>query len=81
MTTVAHPIPSRSTHAMAALYGVEDDTLVAWQRFCAQTAETLRQQHDAERLSKALTLAQGGHVEVEDDGFAVVTSGTKLALI
>jgi len=65
-------------HHVAALYGVEDDTLVAWQRLCAQTAEALRQQHDAARLSKALALAQGGHVEVEDDGFAVVTSGTKL---
>jgi hypothetical protein len=63
---------------VAALYGHEDDTLIAWQRFCAQTAETLRPQHDPERLSKALALAQGSHVEVEDDGFAVVTSGTKL---
>jgi hypothetical protein len=65
-------------HTVAALYGHDDDTLVAWQRFCAQTAETLRQQHDAERLSKALALAQGGAVELEEDGFAVVTSGTKL---
>jgi hypothetical protein len=71
-------VPSRTAHAIAALYGVEDDTLVAWQRFCAQTAEALRQQHDAERLSKALALAQGGCVEVEDNGFAVVTSGTTL---
>jgi len=65
-------------HNVAALFGHEDDTLIAWQRFCAQAAEALRAQHDAERLSKALALAQGGHVEVEDDGFAVVTSGTKL---
>lgn len=78
MTSLPHPLPSRTAHAIAALYGVEDDTLVAWQRFCAQTAETLRQQHDAERLRKALALAQGGCVEVEDGGFAVVTSGTKL---
>ena len=78
MQTVPHAVPTRTAHAIAALYGVEDDTLVAWQRFCAQTAETLRQHHDAERLSKALALAQGGCVEVEDDGFAVVTSGTKL---
>jgi hypothetical protein len=63
-------------HTVAALYGHEDDTLMAWQRFCAQAAEALRAQHDPERLTKAL--AQGGHVEVEDDGFAVVTSGTKL---
>ena len=78
MATVAHPVPSRTAHAIAALYGVEDDTLVAWQRCCAQTAEALRQQHDAERLSKALALAQGGCVEVEDGGLAVVTSGTNL---
>jgi len=66
------------THNIAALYGHDDDTLVAWQRFCAQAAEALRAHHDPERLTKALALAQGGHVEVEDDGFAVVTSGTKL---
>jgi len=78
MASVPHPLPSRMAHTVAALYGVEDDTLVAWQRFCAQTAEALRQQHDAERLSKALALAQGGAVEVDDSGFAVVTSGTKL---
>ena len=78
MTSLPHPVPTRTAHAIAALYGVEDDTLVAWQRFCAQTAETLRQHHDAERLSKALALAQGGAVELEEDGFAVVTSDTKL---
>ena len=78
MATVPHPVPSRTAHNIAALYGHEDDTLLAWQRFCAQAAEPLRPQHDPERLSKALALAQGGHVEVEDDGFAVVTSGTKL---
>jgi len=66
------------TQNVAALYGHEDDTLIAWQRCCAQAAEALRPQPDPERLSKALALAQGGHVEVEDDGFAVVTSGTKL---
>jgi len=60
---------------VAALYGHEDDTLVAWQRFCAQAAEALRAQHDPERLSKALALAQGGHVALEDDGYAIVTSG------
>gem|GEM_PF-2482522 len=78
MASVAHPVPSRMAQNVAALYGHEDDTLLAWQRFCAQAAEALRAQHDPERLSKALALAQGGHVEVEDDGFAVVTSGTKL---
>jgi hypothetical protein len=78
MASVAHPVPSRIAQNVAALYGHEDDTLLAWQRLCAQTTEALRQQHDAERLSKALALAQGGHVEMEDDGFAVVTSGTKL---
>jgi len=78
MASVAHPVPSRMAHNVAALFGHEDDTLIAWQRFCAQAAEALRAQHDPERLSKALTLAQGGHVGVEDDGFAVVTSGTNL---
>ena len=78
MSSLPHPIPSRMAHNVAALYGHEDDTLLAWQRFCVQAAEALRAQHDPERLTKALALAQGGHVEVEDDGFAVVTSGTKL---
>ena len=78
MSSLPHPVPSRLAHNVAALYGHEDDTLIAWQRFCAQAAEALRPQHDPERLTKALALAQGGHVEVEDDGFAVVTSGTKL---
>ena len=78
MASVAHPVPSRMAHNVAALFGHEDDTLIAWQRCCAQAAEALRPQPDPERLSKALALAQGGHVEVEDDGFAVVTSGTKL---
>ena len=78
MASLPHPVPSRLAHNVAALYGHEDDTLMAWQRFCAQAAEALRPQPDPERLRKALALAQGGHVEVEDDGFAVVTSGTKL---
>ena len=78
MASVPHAVPSHMAQNVAALYGHEDDTLIAWQRFCAQAAEALRPQHDPERLSKALALAQGGHVEVEDDGFAVVTSGTKL---
>jgi hypothetical protein len=50
-------VPSRTAHAIAALYGHEDDTLLAWQRFCAQAAEVLRPQHDPERLTKALALA------------------------
>lgn len=78
MTSLPHPVPSRMAQNVAALYGHEDETLVAWQRFCAQATEALRPQPDPERLTKALALAQGGHVEVEDDGFAVVTSGTKL---
>jgi hypothetical protein len=60
---------------VAALYGHDDDTIVAWQRFCAQAAEALHQQHDPERLRKALTLAQDGAVCLEDDGYATVTSG------
>jgi len=75
MASVAHPVPSRMAQNMAALYGHEDETLVAWQRFCAQAAEALRAQHDPERLSKALALAQGGHVMLDDDGYALVTSG------
>jgi len=39
MATVAHPAPSRLTHLTAELSGVDDDTLIAWQRACAQAAE------------------------------------------
>jgi len=70
-------VPSRTAHAIAALYGHDDDTLVAWQRACAQAAETLRGQHDEDRLRKALTLAQDGHVILEDDGYATVESRGK----
>ena len=77
MTSLPHPVPTRIAHHIAALFGHEDATLVAWQRFCAQAAEALRAQHDPERLTKALALAQGGHVVLEDDGYALVTSGTK----
>src|SRR5574341_854618 len=77
MASVTHPLPSRMAQNVAALYGHDDDTLIAWQRACVQAAEALRPQHDAERLSKALALAQGGHVDVEADGFAVVTSGSE----
>jgi len=77
MTTVPHPVPSRTAHAIAALYGHDDDTLVAWQRACAEAAETLRGPHDEDRLRKALTLAQDGHVTLEDDGFATVESRGK----
>jgi len=76
MASVPHPVPSRMAQNVAALYGREDDTLIAWQRFCAQAAEALRAQHDPERLTKALALAQDGHVALEDDGYALVTSGT-----
>ena len=51
MASVTHPVSSRMTHNIAALYGHEDDTLLAWQRCCAQAAETLRPQHDPERLT------------------------------
>src|SRR2546428_12056288 len=77
MTSLPHAVPSRMAQNVAALYGQEDETLVAWQRFCVQAAEALRPQHDPERLTKALALAQGGHVALEDDGYALVTSGTK----
>jgi hypothetical protein len=64
-------------HNVAVLFGREDDTLIAWQRACVQAAEAVRPQHDPERLSKALALAQGGHVALEDTGYVLVTSGTK----
>ena len=75
MTSLPHPIPSRTAQNIAALYGHDDDTLVAWQRFCVQAAEALRAQHDPERLTKALRLAQDGAVTLEDDGSATVASG------
>ena len=75
MASVAHPVPSRMAQNMAALYGHEDDTLIAWQRFCVQAAEALRAQHDPERLTKALRLAQDGAVTLADDGSATVASG------
>ena len=77
MTSLPHPVPSRTAHAIAALYGHDDDTLVAWQRACAEAAEALRPQSDDDRLRKALTLAQDGHVTLEDDGFATVESRGK----
>ena len=77
MTSLPHPVPSRTAHAIAALYGHADDTLVAWQRACAQAAEALRPQPDEDRLRKALTLAQNGHVTLEDDGYASVESRGK----
>jgi hypothetical protein len=75
MSSLPHPLPSRTAQNIAALYGHDDENLIAWQRFCAQAAEALRPQHDPERLTKALALAQGGHVALEDDGYALVTSG------
>jgi hypothetical protein len=78
MTTVPHPVPSRIAHLTAELYGQADDHLLTWQHTCAQVSDALRAHHAGERLGKALALAQGGAVELEADGFAVVTSGTKL---
>ena len=77
MASVAHPVPSRMAHNVAVLFGREDDTLLAWQRACVQAAEALRPQHDSERLTKALAFAQDGAVSLADDGYALVTSGTK----
>ena len=74
MATVPHPVPSRTAHDIAALYGAADHTLLAWQRACAQAAAPLHGVHDEERLRKALTLAQDGHVTLEDDGSATVES-------
>ena len=78
MATVPHAVPSRLSHLTAELYGREDDTLIAWQRTCTQVSEALRTHHAGDRLGKALALAQEGAVELESDGFAVVTSGTRL---
>jgi predicted nucleic acid-binding Zn finger protein len=75
MASVPHPVPSRISHHIAALFGHEDEHLLAWQRFCAQAAEALHAQHAGERLTKALALAQDGQVMLEDDGCATVTSG------
>src|SRR2546428_2637553 len=75
MSSVAHPLPSRMTHNVAALFGHSDDTLTAWQQACVHAAEALRPQHDRERLAKAPALAQDGAVRIEDDGDALVTSG------
>ena len=72
MTSVPHPLPSRMTQNVAALFGHADDTLVAWQQACVQAAYALRPQPDSERLAKALALAQDGHVVLEDDGSATV---------
>ena len=78
MSSLPHPLPSRTAQNIAALYGHDDDTLIAWQRGCAHAAEALRPQPDPERLTKALALAlaQGGHVALDEDGDALVTSGT-----
>jgi hypothetical protein len=78
MASLAHSVPSRKAHTLAALVGYTDDTLVAWQQACVQAAEALRPQPDPERLAKALALAQDGTVALEDDGSALVTSnGTR----
>ena len=81
MSTLAHALPSRMTHNVAALFGHSDDTLVAWQQACAHAAEVLRPQPDPERLAKALALAQDGAVRIEDDGDALVTSGDARYLV
>src|SRR5262245_30367796 len=55
-----------------------DDTVIAWQQACADAAETLRPQHDRERLAKALALAHEGAVTLDEDGAALVVShGTR----
>ena len=74
MTSLPHAAPSRMAQNIATLYGHDDDTLLAWQRFCVQAAEALRAAHDSARLSKALALAQDGHVTLHDDDSATVES-------
>ena len=74
MTTVPQPTPA--SHAIAALYGTDDDTVQAWQQACAQVAAQLAGEAPMdERGTKALALAQDGHVTFEDDGSATVHSG------
>jgi hypothetical protein len=75
MTSLPHSAPTRIAHHIAALFGHEDEHLLAWQRFCMQAAEALPAPHAGERLTKALALAQDGNVVLEDDGSATVTSG------
>ncbi len=77
MSSLPHAVPTRLVHNIAALYGHDDDTLLAWQRFCVQAAEALRAEHDSARLTKALALAQDGAVALADDGGATVDSGTQ----
>ena len=73
MTTVPQPTPA--SHAIAALYGTDDDTVQAWRQACAQVAAQLDGEAPAdERGPKALTLAQDGHVTLADDGSATVES-------
>jgi hypothetical protein len=81
MSSVAHPLPSRMTHNVAALFGPSDDTLIAWQQACAHAADALQPPPDPERLAKALALAQDGAVRIEDDGDALVTSGDARYLV
>jgi hypothetical protein len=72
MSTVPHPVPSRMTHNVAALYGHTDDTLVAWQQACVHAANALQPPPAPERLAKALALAQDGAVTLADDSTATV---------
>jgi len=46
------------SHLTAALYGRDDDTLLAWQRFCAQAADALRTLAAISPSSLALTKQQ-----------------------
>src|SRR6266851_6544212 len=81
MTSLPHPVPSRMTHNVAALFGHSDDTLAAWPQACVHAADALQPPPDPERLAKALALAQDGAVRIEDDGDALVTSGDARYLV
>ena len=81
MTSLTHPVPSRMTHNVAALFGHTDETLIAWQQACVHAADALQPPPDPERLAKALALAQDGAVTIEDDGDALVTSGDARYLV
>src|SRR2546422_3517747 len=39
MTSLPHPVPSRMTHNVAALFGHTNETLVAWQQACVHAAD------------------------------------------
>ena len=72
MSSVPHPVPSRMAHNIAVLFGHADDTLRGLAARLRPSCWRATPPPDAERLAKALALAQDGHVVLEDDGSATV---------